>query len=147
MALHFGAVVNSCFIYQHSLEDYSMSETDPVIPATLDAAPAAEPSADPRLQRIADYRAESLRNPNALLANLGAANSDLMLAQFYMTQMLNSALASMPRTLSAEVIRPTLDQILRVAKQTGSYAQLEVKIKFADEATRLELVRASELQG
>ena len=46
-----------------------------------------------RLERIRDYQQQSLANPDPLLANLGAANSDMMQVSYRLRQILDVALA------------------------------------------------------
>jgi hypothetical protein len=45
-----------------------------------------------RLERIRDYRRQSLANPDPLLANLGAANGDMMQVSYRLRRILDVAL-------------------------------------------------------
>jgi hypothetical protein len=51
-----------------------------------------------RLERIEEYLARALANPDALAANLGAINSDLMRIGYRMMGVINQALAESPQT-------------------------------------------------
>lgn len=70
----------------------------PTEPTGNRRAPSAVPTSserrrNPRLQRIRDYQREALANPDALAANLGAVNADLMQIAYRLLKATNAAFA------------------------------------------------------
>ena len=85
---------------------------------------------DIREQRIADYVAESLAQEDAMEANLGVVNADLMLLAHRFRHVLEEAMQQPPETLAemAELM-PGVDSYLRVVKQVDRLSQLAVKLR------------------
>lgn len=91
---------------------------------------SAVKSADVRVQRIADYAADSLAKDNALEANLGVVNADLMLIAFRFRDVLEDVLQQPTETLAqmAEFM-PGVDGYLKVVKQVDRFSQLAIKLQ------------------
>jgi hypothetical protein len=106
------------------------SENSPDPVALTEGHEIAAPSVESREQRIADYVAESLAKDDALEANLGILNADLMLIAHRFRHALDEALQQPPETLAemAEFM-PGIDGYLRVVKQIDRFSQLALKLQ------------------
>lgn len=83
-----------------------------------------------RLQRIDEYRQEALAQPDALRANLGALNSDLMRMAYRLNRATNRALAHTSDLLQEfNTVGPAVAACLQVARQVDRLAQLELRLQ------------------
>jgi hypothetical protein len=83
-----------------------------------------------RLERIRDYQRQALAHPDALLANLGAINSDLMKLAYRLLQSTNSALARCRGSQEdVEAVLPTVGVCSQIARQVDRLAQLEWRLR------------------
>jgi hypothetical protein len=91
---------------------------------------AAAQSGCPRMQRIADYLAACLSNANALEANLGIVNSDLLLIAFRLKQTIDQAQESGAKSLEElDYLLPAIETYLQITKQIDRFSRLELKLK------------------
>jgi hypothetical protein len=88
--------------------------------------------ADVRVARIEQLVDDSLQEPDALQAAVGAASGDLLLMQYRLRQALDDSLQETPDSLTAitEAL-PALNTYLKLSQQVGQYVQLSLKIKSA----------------
>jgi hypothetical protein len=105
------------------------STPNPIHDVTTAAAPpTADTTTARREQRILEFREQSLNNDDALAANLGVVNSDLMLFVNHMQGPIEEALAICQDSLAGlEQTRPVLEQFLKVTKQIDRFSQLLIK--------------------
>jgi hypothetical protein len=84
---------------------------------------------DLRVQRLVEYTADSLAKENALEANLGVINGDLMLLEYRFRQGLDELFKESPHSLEELTIAmPSVDAFLRIAKQIDRYSQFAAKL-------------------
>ena len=98
-----------------------------------DVPPPDRGGADVRLQRILDYVKEASEKRDALDATLGAVNGDLLLIARRLKQELDDFLHR-PSESAEELLlaQSVFDQHLRVAKQIDRFAQLDIKLRAAE---------------
>jgi hypothetical protein len=111
-----------------------VSENEQLDPtADLPAADGGgDDAADVRVQRILQHVADSLQEPDALQAAVGAAAGDLLLLQYRLRHMLEETLQETPDSLTAIAeVQPALTTYMKLSQQVGQYVQLALKIKAA----------------
>ncbi len=107
-------------------------ETDYEVPNN-----GSEAATDLRLRRIMDYRQEVLAKADALEANLGAVNSELMSIGYRLHQAIEAAMEVAPGALDDfQKLMPAIDNYLRIAKQIDRFAQLDLRLVKARERSR-----------
>ena len=88
--------------------------------------PAAADVSRLRLERIREYLVESLEQPNALRANVGAISSDLMLMGVRLKEAIDEGLADGSNPLGRfEQLMPAIEGYLKVIRQIDRLAQLD----------------------
>ena len=81
-----------------------------------------------RLERIEEYLARALANPDALAANLGAINSDLMRIGYRMMGVINQALAESPQTQKElGKLLPAIGISTQLARQIHRFAEFDAR--------------------
>jgi hypothetical protein len=101
-------------------------------PARPVGAPPGEPCRSQRLKRIRDYRQEALGNPDALQANLGAINSDLMRIAYRLMRATDRALGQCPQPLEDfPSLLPAIETCSQLARQIDRLAQLDARLRAA----------------
>lgn len=116
------------------MDDPKTIPADPDDQGGEDQVPQAADSSSPgmvdaRLQRIMEYLDEALNKKNPLEANLGAANSDLLLIGYRLKNTIDMALADPPEGLSqVEELMPAINTYLRIIKQIERLAQLDRRL-------------------
>lgn len=119
-------------------DDEGMDPTANLPAADLPAADLPEAdgggdeAVDVRVERILQHVDDSLQEPDALQATVGAAGGDLMLMQYRLRQALDETLQETPASLTAiaEAL-PALNIFLKLSQQAGQFVQLALKIKAA----------------
>jgi hypothetical protein len=92
---------------------------------------------DLRLRRIRDFLDEALAKDNALEANLGAINSDLMVMAYQLRDAIDDALAEGSGALDDfRNLVPALGSYLGIIKQIDRFAQLELRVAGARAVAR-----------
>lgn len=108
--------------------------TDPTVdlPAADSDHADGDDAVDVRVERIEQLVDDSLQEPDALQATVGAASGDLLLMQYRLRQALDDSLQGTPDSLTAiaEAL-PALNTYLKLSQQVGQYVQLSLKIKSA----------------
>jgi hypothetical protein len=90
------------------------------------AGAAAPDTVELRLARIREYLTESLQQPDALRANLGAASSDLMLLGFRLKEAIEEGLGDPTNALGRiERLMPAIEGYLKVTRQMDRFAHLD----------------------
>jgi hypothetical protein len=86
------------------------------------------PRRNRRLQRVADYRQKALANSDALVANLGAINSDLMVIAYWLMRATKTTLAhsSNPCEELASHL-PAIQTCAQLTRQIARFAQLQLR--------------------
>lgn len=93
-------------------------------PASLTAVSVHEA----RLSRLHDYLTNSLKNKDALEANLGSINSGLMRVAIWLDEAIEQTIASGPCSIERiESLSPAIDTQLRVARQVDRFAQIAIR--------------------
>lgn len=98
-----------------------------------DIATADEPlssiSDELRHARILDFQTESLAGPDSLRASLGALTGGLLEIGRRLEARIIASLDASPATMEElRRIKPALDSLLQVARQSDRFAQLEVRL-------------------
>jgi hypothetical protein len=95
-------------------------------------------AAEARVERILQHVADSLQEPDALQAAVGAAGGDLLLMQYRLRQALDETLQATPASLTAIAqALPALNTFLKLSQQVGQFVQLSLKIKAAKGGSQL----------
>lgn len=83
-----------------------------------------------RLERIAEYRREALDQPDALRANLGVINADLMKIVGQLLRATDRALLGSARPEEDfRRLLPTIEVCLRLTRQVDRLAQLDGRLR------------------
>ena len=89
-------------------------------------------AAEVRVERILQHVDDSLQEPDALQATVGAAGGDLLLMQYRLRQALDETLQETPASLTAIAqALPALNTFMKLSQQVGQFVQLSLKIKAA----------------
>ena len=106
-----------------SQDDLAAPQQDAV--SEKDSAQAAEIS-ELRLAKIRQYQNDSLQQPDALQANLGAVSSDLMLLAYRLHETINRSLAGSSNRLErfAKLSR-AIETYLKITRQIDRLANLD----------------------
>jgi hypothetical protein len=84
---------------------------------------------NPRLKRIRDYERDALNNLDALKANLGAINADLMRVDYRLLNATNAALARSSQPMEDfPALLPALNVISQLTRQIHRLAELDGKL-------------------
>jgi len=107
-----------------------MSTTPPDRPGVLSPKPTGRPPANRRKakrpQRIRDYEQEVLNDPDALAANLGAVNADLMWISYRLGKVTRAALARSTNPLEDLAgLLPAINASAQVARQIHRLAEFD----------------------
>jgi hypothetical protein len=94
-----------------------------------DLPDAADDRVDMRVQRLTDYRRDSLAIASSLEASLGAVNADLLELAYLMKPVLAKALASEPTLAKLEELAPIFDPYLKVTRQAERFTQLAIRLR------------------
>lgn len=90
------------------------------------------PQSSLRLQRIDEYRQEALANPDALSANLGAVNSDLMRMAYRLMHVADEVLAQSANPLEEmSKLLPVIGVSAQFARQIQRYAEFDTRARAA----------------
>jgi hypothetical protein len=83
-----------------------------------------------RLERIRDYECDALAQPDALVANLGAINSDLMRLAYRLLRSTNAGLAQYATSLEdVATILPAIGVCSQITRQIDRLAQLDCRLR------------------
>jgi hypothetical protein len=84
---------------------------------------------DMRVQRLMDFRANSLAAASPEEALLGATNADLLEIAFLMKPVLAEALAGEPTLAKFEQLLPIFDPYLKVTRQAERFTQVLIRLR------------------
>lgn len=105
------------------------------------SATEMDSSEDVRVRRIQEYLKHALGHTDALEANVGAVNADLMRISHRLAQAIHEAIDAGPSSLEDfEGIIPAVDNLLRLDKQIDRFTALEQRLAAFRSATALRSV-------
>lgn len=110
------------------MEDWVLEQQD-VLGVECQDLPGTGPAlTDLRAERIRQYASEALRRVDALDANLGAVNADLLNMAYWLKQAIQQAMQAGPEAwMECEELLPAIESFLKVTKQIERFAKLETR--------------------